>query len=418
MVTDQPGLTEDVAQAWSLMEAFFTSAQDDTVVIDLVGRLNDALVEEIPELAGLRSDLDASTRSLISSFFVTAVDDPEAEIEIETPVLDLARTLAFRTSDVGVLLRAYRVGQRLAWREFTAILTREVVDPELRLAAMAFLFDRLSVELERIVDASVSVFTAERDQWLGGALARKAEVVAGLLRGEEYDVDEATQVLAHRLHPHQLAIVAWQDDSLDAADALPRLEALARSVATALRAPAPLTVPEGARTLSGWLNVSVDPDPDALADLVGAAGRGIHLAFGAPGPGVAGFRASHRQAMLARRVALASALPLPVTGYRSIAVLSPYLDDPDALHDLLVTELAGLDGRDENAVRLRETMLAYLRAGGSARDAAVALGVHKNTVLYRLRGIEEALGHPLTEGRLPLEIALSLVEQLGDGVLP
>lgn len=414
----EPGLTPDVAQAWNLLQAFFTSAQDSAAVADLVVGLNDALVAEIPELAELRSDLDASTTSLLLAFFAAAADDPEARIEIHGAVLDLARSLAIRTPDVGVLLRAYRIGQRLAWREFTAILTREIADPELRLAAMAFLFERLSTELERVVEDSVGVFTAERDQWLGGALARKAEVVAGLLRGEPHDLDEATRVLGHRLHPGQLCMLLWQDDSVDGAGALARLEGLARGVAHTLGAPVPLSVAEGARALSVWMNVSAEPDLSAVELAVTEAGHSVHAALGATAPGLLGFRSSHRQAVLARRVAQAGEVVPAVTDYCSVAVLSPYLDDVDALRDLVATELAGLAGRDEAADRLRETALAYLRAGGSARDAAAALTVHKNTVLYRLRTIEEALGHPITDHRLSLEVALSLVERLGSDVLP
>lgn len=411
-------LTADVAQAWSLLQGFFRSAQQPGGVEDLADGLNAALVEEIPELAGLRGDLDASTRTLLVAFFAAAAEGPETPIAIAGPVLDLARTLAIRTPDVGVLLRAYRVGQRLAWREFTAILTQEIADPELRLAAMAFLFERLSVELERVVDASVAVFTAERDQWLGGALARRAEIVGALLAGDPVDADEATRVLGHRLHPGQLAILLWQADSGEGADALQRLESLARAVATTLQAPAPLMLPEGARALSAWINVAQDPDPVTLAGLVAEGGRGVHLALGASRAGAAGFRSSHRQAVLARRVAQESDVPGLVTDYRSIAAISPFLDDPEAMTELVATELGGLVGRDENAARLRETTLAYLRAGGSARDAAAALGVHKNTVLYRLRGIEEALGRSLTERRLSLEVALELVDRLGAKALP
>lgn len=411
-------LTADVAQAWSLLQGFFHSAQQPGGVEELADGLNAALVQEIPELAGLRGDLDASTRTLLVAFFAAAAEGPETPIAISGAVLDLARTLAIRTPDVGVLLRAYRVGQRLAWREFTVILTQEIADPELRLAAMAFLFERLSVELERVVDASVAVFTAERDQWLGGALARRAEIVGSLLAGDPVDADEATRILGHRVHPGQLAILLWQGDSGDGADALQRLESAARAIATTLQAPAPLMLPEGARALSAWVNVAQDPDPEALAGLVADAGRGVHLALGACRPGVAGFRSSHRQAVLARRVAQQSDVPGLVTDYRSIAAISPFLDDPEAMTELVATELVGLIGRDENGARLRETTLAYLRAGGSARDAAAALGVHKNTVLYRLRAIEEALGRPLSGRRLSLEVALELVDRLGAQALP
>lgn len=411
-------LTDDVARAWSLLQGFFTDAQDPEAVADLATRLNDSLVEEIPELAGLRADLDGSTSALLVAFFAASSVDPGSEIEITGAVLDLARTLAIRTPDMGVLLRAYRVGQRLAWREFTAVMNREIPDPELRLAAMGFLFERLSAELERVVDVSVAVFTAERDQWLGGALARKAELVRALLDGEARDPDEATRVLGHRMHPGQWGILLWQADPNDATDALQRLEGLARDLAAALNAPVPLTIPEGARALSAWLNLSAEPAPEALARVVAAAGRGLHLAAGSVSPGIAGFASSHRQAVLARRVAEASDVPAPVTRYRSVAAVSPFLDDPEALVELVRTELGALASRDDNTERLRETALAYLRAGCSARDAAELLGVHKNTVLYRLRGIEEGLGRPLAERTLALEVALELVERLGPGVLP
>lgn len=414
----ETGLTEDVAQAWSLLHEFFASAQDSVRVAELMNRLNAALVDEVPELAGLRDDLDASTRALLIAFFATAAEDPEAEIEISEAVLDLARTLAIRTPDVGVLLRAYRVGQRLGWREFTAIVTREIADPELRLAAMAFLFERLSVELERVVDASVAVFTSERDLWLGGALARRSEVVEALLRGDVLDPDEVTRVLGHRLHPGQWSILLWQDDSVDSAQALQRLEAVAREVASVLRAPAPLTLPAGARALTAWMNLADEPDPDVLTDVVVAAGKGVRLATGGVVPGAAGFRTSHRQAVLARRVALASETPGVVTDYRSVAAISPFLDDPEALAELVATELGELAARDDNGERLRETALAYLRSSCSASVAAAKLGVHKNTVLYRLRGIEDALGRPLAERRLALEVALELVERFGPRVLP
>jgi len=411
-------LTDDVAQAWSLLRGFFDGARDPAAVADLAARLNDALVEEVPELAPLRTDLDGSTSALLLAFFAVSVDDPAAEIEITGAVLDLARTLAIRTPDMGVLLRAYRIGQRLAWREFTAVMNREIADPELRLAGMTFLFERLSAELERVVDVSVAVFTAERDQWLGGALARKAELVQALLYGEALDADESTRVLGHRLHPGQWGILVWQADPQDAADALQRLETLARDLATALKAPAPLTIPAGARALSAWFNLSEDPSPEVLARVVARAGRGIHLAAGSVSPGIVGFRASHRQAALARRVAQASSTPSTVTTYRAVAAISPFLDDPEALAELVRTELGALAARDDNSDRLRETALAYLRAGCSARDAADRLGVHKNTVLYRLRGIEEGLGRPLAERTLALEVALELVERLGVEVLP
>jgi DNA-binding PucR family transcriptional regulator len=68
--------------------------------------------------------------------------------------------------------------------------------------------------------------------------------------------------------------------------------------------------------------------------------------------------------------------------------------------------------------RLRETARVYLACGANAREAAERLTMHKNTVHYRLSRIEDLLGHPITERRLELEVALTLVHTLGDRILP
>jgi DNA-binding PucR family transcriptional regulator len=65
--------------------------------------------------------------------------------------------------------------------------------------------------------------------------------------------------------------------------------------------------------------------------------------------------------------------------------------------------------------RLRETVRMFLDAQGSFTDAAARMHVHKNTVHYRVRKAEEILGHPLTENRLDIEVALLACAQLGIG---
>jgi hypothetical protein len=181
-----------ILEAWGLLQDFLRHAPEGAFLREMTTRLDDDLVVEVPELAGdpaLRADLDASTHALLNAFFRTIADDPMATIEIPPPVLGLARTMAFRNHDVGPLLRAYRVGQRLAWRELIEIIGGQIEDVELRLQSMTFLFDRLSRELERIVDASVAVFTEERDRWLTGAMARRADTISALLAGEAVDRD-------------------------------------------------------------------------------------------------------------------------------------------------------------------------------------------------------------------------------------
>jgi DNA-binding PucR family transcriptional regulator len=62
-------------------------------------------------------------------------------------------------------------------------------------------------------------------------------------------------------------------------------------------------------------------------------------------------------------------------------------------------------------------LLAVLDAQGGLAAAASALGVHRNTVLQRVRRAEERRARRADEGLLELHVALRLAEVLGTAVL-
>ncbi|MFD0502970.1 PucR family transcriptional regulator [Streptomyces chiangmaiensis] len=72
---------------------------------------------------------------------------------------------------------------------------------------------------------------------------------------------------------------------------------------------------------------------------------------------------------------------------------------------------------DEHSARLRETMQTFLATGCSYTATASSQILHKNTVQYRIRKAEEAMGHSIHEGRTDLEVALLAVRYLGPTVL-
>ena len=67
---------------------------------------------------------------------------------------------------------------------------------------------------------------------------------------------------------------------------------------------------------------------------------------------------------------------------------------------------------DESMTRLRETLRTFLETNGSYTDAATRMHIHKNTVHYRVRKAEEVMGRPVTDGRLSIEVALLVCDQL------
>lgn len=79
--------------------------------------------------------------------------------------------------------------------------------------------------------------------------------------------------------------------------------------------------------------------------------------------------------------------------------------------------LGGLATDDEHHARLRDTLLVFLRSGGSYKTTAEQLTLHKNTIQYRIRKAEESLGRPVGDDRHDVELALQASHWLGPAVL-
>ena len=91
--------------------------------------------------------------------------------------------------------------------------------------------------------------------------------------------------------------------------------------------------------------------------------------------------------------------------------------DLDLARAFVAAELGALavDGRREDDER--RALLAVLDAQGGLAAAAEELGVHRNTVLQRMRRAEDRRGSPATVRLAELHAALRLVDVLGPVVL-
>ncbi|SNR37253.1 DNA-binding transcriptional regulator, PucR family [Haloechinothrix alba] len=408
------------AQAW--VREYASGMLTDQTVDALVTRLNDQLTGELPELAadaGVRRDLDASTRDAVRTYLDMMSRGSRDVTEVPAGALGLARTLAQRRYDAGMLLRVYRVGQRVFWAEVMRIVWTELSDADLRMAVLELLWDRLSRGLEYNIDALVAAHAEEAERRLRGSLARKVETVHEILRGDHVDIDTASTRLGHNLRRHQTGLVLWATDAVVDPDPSGRLESLAGAVADALGVARPLTVQSSARVVWAWLASGPSPDLERIRDEA-TARREPHLriAVGVPAPGVAGFRDSHREAVRAQSVMVRSESDESMVLYRDVEIVSCLSENTAAMRALVGRELAGLAGRDRGSARLRATVHAYLASGASARAAAGMLDVHKNTVLYRLRQAENLLGYPVDERGLALRLALLVEATYGQACLP
>jgi hypothetical protein len=323
-----------------------------------------------------------------------------------------ARSLVRRGITLATLLRAYRLGHAWLWDHWSQLLHERVPDGEEFVGAeqqsSAFMF----AYIDLISDVLVAEYGTERERVMRSAEQLRAETVRAILAGEPLDGEVAGRRLGYELRRHHVALrVSGRGSELRG------LERTAREAAAAVGAGDPLVVATGAATVDVWSGALRAPSPLTGLDAY-VPPEGILVAVGTPGHGIDGFRRSHAEALQAARVAaLARGAAAAVTRYERVVLVSLLAIDFPRARAFVATRLGPLAAPEEPAERLRDTVLAFLVAGGSATRVARQLFVHQNTVAYRVKRAEELLGRRVTDDPIELTCALTLAAVLGPSVL-
>jgi DNA-binding PucR family transcriptional regulator len=387
----------------------------------LTARVDAAVLAAVPALsadADIRLALERSTEANLGDI-LALLADPGVPVDSGVPpeALSLASALVRRGVEPGDLVHAYLVGQNELLRAWMDELAERAPSGRPLIVALELSSARIFTRADFLVAQLMRHIDRERVRWMGGALARRTQVVRGLLEGEEQDVVEASRALGYDIDRWVLAAVLWDSGtSGDPGMRHDRLEAQAAVAARAAGIPRAFTLAAGDAVLWTWLATSEPPDLDAIAGaLADSLGEGQGAALGTPASGLEGFRRGHADAIHARRVAELGGRG-GVARYDEVEMVSLVSGDLDRLARFVQRTLGPLTADDETTTRLRETLLAWLGEGGNARRAAERLHTHKNTVLYRLQRAQLLLGRPLDEDRGALELALSALRCFGDRV--
>jgi sugar diacid utilization regulator len=134
------------------------------------------------------------------------------------------------------------------------------------------------------------------------------------------------------------------------------------------------------------------------------------VAIGAPGGGLPGWRLTHRQARAAFEVAVRRGA---LVHYADVALIASAIEDDLLATSLRTIFLAPLERERDGGEVLRETLRAYLAAGGNVSATAAALEANRNTIASRIRAIEARTGRSVDSSSAEFEVALRL-EELGE----
>lgn len=273
--------------------------------------------------------------------------------------------------------------------------------PEQRVVGR-FLIDRIA--------AAVTI-AARQDEAVRPRGARRVEALEALLAGHSGSASEQrAAALALGLDPDAPFLVAVSSGANDAA------------VTNAL---APLGMVHAAGEVHGrhtmLVAVSGRAGSETMASRVAEAkrrwqveakGSATTLAISAPASGVARLPAAASEAEFIARLQTESRFPHQAVSFDSIDDIGAFqllypLRDTSELRTFVSEALGTLERRDQRGT-LRETLRAYLETGGSHADASHRLGIHRNTLAYRLRRIGELIGRDVGDPRLWLTLHLAL----------
>lgn len=345
------------------------------------------------EQENLAAAVELALRGLVGA--ASRGSDPEV---LQGPALDgaydLGRGEARAGRSMDALLRAYRVGARVSWREFATV----AVGHGLAAGELARFAELVFAYIDGLSAASVAGHADEQAR-AGRDLARNLEQLGrDLLAGAPADRVTALAKASMWNPPAMLVAVLVPTSKVRAL--LPRLDLATLQVAVDIHAE------HGALGDASGVTALLVPVAGAQgrADLLG------HLVQqqSAVGPARAWLeaRSSYQRAVRAWELQLGS--PVCVDSESRLPELA-VTADPEVLADLRVRATAPLSHlRPAVADRLAQTLGAWLRHQGRRNDVAAELFIHPQTVRYRMTQVRECYGELLTDPRAVMELTIAL----------
>jgi DNA-binding PucR family transcriptional regulator len=404
----------------------------------IVGRLDDRLTElsrsirellvsELSEIGGdgeLLGLVYDSVQGNLDTFFPAIRHGISIDhIEPPTAALEHARRLAQRGVDADLLVRTYRLGHQAVIRIVLDEIRAAKLDTQLALDVFEQITSMSFRYVDRMSRLALTAYQNERDRWLANQNRVRALSVQEVLDGTEIDIDQVTDALRYPLRRTHLSLIVWCGES-EHGNELDVMERFITQLAKSLGADErPLFIAADRVTGWAWVPLAVDAARDAarrIREFANARADAPWIAAGDPLPGVDGFRRSHRQALAARAVVMASGSHPPAVTAASdpgLAVAAQFCADLEQARAWVGDVLGPLAAATDSDERMRETLREFLHAGSSFKATADKLHLHVNSVKYRVQRALERRGKPITDDRLDVEVALLLCHWFDTAVL-
>ncbi|MFN3602947.1 MAG: helix-turn-helix domain-containing protein [Dietzia sp.] len=392
--------------------------------------LSDGMTTAIESVVGELADDDM--RSALHSSVTNNVDviiyllshtKPAHELPPVPEAIRYAVELAQQDVSSASLRRAYHVGSD----HLLAHVFDQVQEIDCEPHEKLQLYHHLAGWMFQYVDEITRTVIAAHEEEVRSSHNRAARSINAsvnrVLMGDGVDLAEFEKVTGYRLNQVHLGCRVWIDDFGAVPDQARLLSDAVDRLAEKLELNrAPLMVMTDRATAEVWFGVNGRSAPMELgfATPIAAAIPGARIAFGAPNPGLEGFRVTRTQATQAAAVAQVSTTGnARAVSYSDdgIPVIARLAEDSTTTRRWVHEVLGELACDTADAARQRETVRVFLDTAENYTETASRLLLHRNSVKYRLTKAETALGRRLGSRRLDTQLALATCHVLGSVVL-
>lgn len=387
---------DDRATVWALVAEVVDAVEAEVGV--LVATIEDRVMARIQATNGgpsaalheaLRRGVSAGVRDALARLRSHA----ELPQELLPDLIELARRCADPGCEAAGFPDVWLMGEEVFWDRFQVAAERTLADTALCWDVIKAARARLRGHPAHL--SGLFHRACESESARGARIDEDSRLRAVLraLDGQWVEPDE----LGYDLAAHHIAVVADGSFSLEE---MPRRTERQQLLVQA---------PDGG--IWGWLGGPTRMSESDLNALVSSQGSSdATVAFGEPAGGIAGFAASHHQALEARAIAVA-------TNHRAVRfadfrLLIAVLRDGDLAKDFVERELGELAHPGERMRELRETLRAYLEHSQSVSATAALRRRDRKTIERQLRSTEQLIHHRVSDRSDAVLVALRVTEIL------
>ncbi len=357
---------------------------------------------EIPEYAAigddaLKDDVHAVSAAMVRCWLTVMSTGETVSADLLTPMLEGARRRAAQGVELQSMLRAYRVGIRVMWSEITGA-------PVWRGQALQGVMAQVATWAldfaDRISTAVAAAYLEEAEHLAREREHRRSALLNAILSGPVADAIDHPGELDS---PHMVVVARIASDlsllELERTGQLLEERAGAllwtvrhRSVVAAVELPAASRREQLGRTLRRLVQET----------------QIVAIGLGGQAEGVTETRQSYAEAIAALRTGpMLGTATSQVYEFLDYAPLIALLGEPDRARRFaagVLEPLGDLTRRDW----LVPTLEAYLVHQGRIKQTAADLGVHMNTVKYRLRELRPSVDPAFTDGNRAASLLLAI----------